>query len=95
MHKKDQHIEKEHFIHAQGGMSKPVEIEEKKLNFEAKKVVDIILKEIIEISDDEDALDGITLEENNTPKMYINNCKFCGYETQAKKRYMAIQLLKK
>ena len=96
MHKKNQGIEEEHFIDKQRCMSKQVEIDEKELNLEAKKVVDNILKEIIEISDDEESLDGITLEEeNNTPKIYINNCEFCGYETQAKKRYRTIQLLKK
>ena len=64
-------------------------------------MVDILLKEIIEISDDEDSLDGLTLEENITPtsnendKKYVNKCEFCGYEAQANKRYIALQLLKK
>ena len=64
-------------------------------------MVNILLKEIFEISDDEDSLDGLTLEENITPtsndndKKYVNKCEFCGYEAQANKRYIALQLLKK
>ena len=68
---------------------------------EAKKVVGLLLKEIIEISDDEDSLEDITLVENCTPKpsdkdmKYINQCEFCGFEAKANRRYMVLQLFKK
>ena len=74
---------------------------EAKLGCEAKKVVNLLLKKIIEITDDEDCDDGNTLVENcipgetNVEKKYSNMCDVCGFEVVASKRYIAIQLLSK
>ena len=63
-------------------------------SWQAKKVVNLLLKEIIEITDDEDCDDGITLVENcNVVKRYSNMCNVCGFEVVSSKRYIPIQLL--
>ena len=54
---------------------------ESEINVEAKKVVDLILNEIIEIDDNEESLEDITLEERcdtesgNSDKKYTNKCE--------------------
>ena len=59
------------------------------------------MKEIIEISDDEESIDDIRLEEKNdlenddAGKKYSNECDICGFLATATRRYVAIQMLSK
>ena len=77
-----------------------------KIKIEADKIVDLLLNEIIEIieiNDDEECLDDITLEEvsssmtggNEDERKYICKCEFCAFEALSSKRYLAIQMLTK
>ena len=77
-----------------------------KIKMEADKIVDLLLNEIIEIieiNDDEECLDDITLEEvsssmtggNEDERKYICKCEFCAFEALSSKRYLAIQMLTK
>jgi hypothetical protein len=80
---------------------KQPEGQEKEIHKEAKKVVNLILKEIIEISDDDESIDDITLEEKNdletddAGKKYSNECDICGFVATATRRYVAIRMLSK
>ena len=71
------------------------------LHEEANKVVNLLLKEIVVISEDEESLDDVTLEEighpqvGNKEKKYINVCELCGFEAVATRRYNAIRQLSK
>ena len=75
---------------------KEVEVEnENGMKSEANKVVDLLLKEIIAIGDDEESIEEITLEEiceSNDEKKYTNKCEVCAFETVASRRYIAIQM---
>ena len=63
---------------------------------EANKVVNLLLTEIIEISDDEDTLEEICDVTTETmEKKYTKKCENCDYEVEATKRYVAIQILSK
>jgi hypothetical protein len=65
---------------------------------EVKNVVEDILKEVIEISDDEDK-DEVTLEETVSSidpineKKYENKCDLCGHEVVARRRYVTVQMI--
>ena len=67
---------------------------------EVKNVVEDILKEVIEISDDEDK-DEVTLEETVSSidpineKKYENKCDLCGHEVVARRRYVTVQMILK
>ena len=65
---------------------------------EAKHVVEDILNEIIEISDEED-IEEVTLEETavkkDLEKRYVNECDICGYEVLANRKYVSLQMIKK
>ena len=75
--------------------------QENEISVEAKKIVDLIIEDIIEISDEEESLEDITLEETcvvsnaSRDKKYTNKCEVCGFEATSNKRYLALQLLSK
>ena len=94
------HITKMHLDikHSVVEIDDPVSKEDE-LGSEAKKVVNLLLKEIIEITDNEASDDDITLEENCIPdetngeKKYTYTCDLCVFEVVAPKRYIALRLL--
>ena len=67
---------------------------------EVSKVIEDLLTDVIEISDDEGSeIDpNVTLAENsdaNADKEYINACDLCDYRITASKKYIALKLLTK
>ena len=79
MHKKTDHIT---------GANK------RKSQEDVKDVVDSLLDEVIQISED----DSTTLEESvndNPEEKYCSVCEYCGFEFKAKRKYLAVQLLLK
>ena len=59
-------------------------------------VIESLLTDVIDISDDEDP--NVTLKENSNEsfeKEYINACEYCDFSITAGKKYVAVQLLLK
>ena len=72
--------------------------DENGIKSEANKVVDLLLKEIMALGDDEECIEESTLEDNcesKDRKQYTNKCEVCAFETVASRRYTVIQMMKK
>ena len=75
-----------------------IKTREEELNVEANKVVNLLLNEIIEINDEDESLEEVTLEETcdeSQSNRYSNKCEACGFVAVVNKRNIVIQSLSK
>ena len=67
---------------------------------EANKVVNL-LNEVVVISEDEESIEDVTLEEDcdleecELVKKYVSKCDLCGYDVTTTKKYLGIQIIAK
>ena len=73
------------------------EVNKKSSDKEVSTVIENLLTDVIEISDDEGSVTidaNVTLEES-VEKEYINACEHCDYRITASRKYIALQLVRK